>query len=436
MNVDPAAIRSHTAPAAAYTRTPSSAVLAVRAALRELAAGRPVVVVDDEDRENEGDLVFAAEHATTETLALTIRHGSGVVCVAMEGTDLDRFALPPMCAHNEDPKGTAYAVSVDAKTGVATGVSAADRARTIRLLADPSTTPSELTRPGHVFPLRARPGGVLTRRGHTEAAVDLTRMAGCRPVGAICEIVNDDGTMARRPELETFCREKNLTLVSIADLVAYRRMHEQMTVSAPARLPTRHGLFSVAAYRDPRGVEHAALVMGDVDGADEVLVRVHSECLTGDAFGSLRCDCGEQLQASLAAIAENGRGVLVYLRGQEGRGIGLGNKLAAYALQDRGLDTVEANLRLDLPVDDRTYGACGQILTHLGVRSVRLLSNNPAKRRALTDAGHIVRETIPVHTEPTSDNIGYLTTKRDRMGHHLPHLPDSPLTHTGHVESA
>jgi len=421
MNVHPTAIEPDRArPSAAFAIPEPEYISAVRAAVREIAAGRPVVVVDDEHRENEGDLVFAAESATARTLAFTIRHGSGVVCVAMGGAALDRLHLPAMCQTNEDPKGTAYSVSVDAKDGVSTGISAADRARTIRLLANPATAPSDLTRPGHVFPLRARPGGVLTRPGHTEAAMDLTRLAGMSPAGAICEIVNDDGTMARRPELDVFCRTHDLVLITIAALIAYRRWYAPLTVSAPARLPTRHDVFEITAYRVPDSdCEHAALVLGAVEGAEDVLVRVHSECLTGDTFGSRRCDCGAQLDASMAEISRLGRGVLIYLRGHEGRGIGLGNKLDAYALQDQGLDTVEANLRLGFPADARNYDAAARILRHLGVRSIRLLSNNPAKHQALADAGHTIRDSVPLRTVPTADNITYLTAKRDRMGHHL-----------------
>lgn len=403
-------------------------VQTIRAALADIAAGRPVVVVDDEDRENEGDLIFAAESATPELLAFTIRYGSGVVCVAMEGPDLDRLDLPPMVAHNEDPKGTAYTVSVDAADGVTTGISAADRARTIRLLADPDADRTRFTRPGHVFPLRAKANGVLERGGHAEAAVDLTRLAGLRPAGAICEIVRDDGTMARRDDLEIFCRDHNLTLVSIADLARYRRRFEPLITSAPTRLPTRHGDFTIIGFREPGStIEHAALVHGNVEASANVAVRVHSECLTGDVFGSRRCDCGDQLDASLAHIVERGRGVLVYLRGHEGRGIGLSNKLDAYALQDDGYDTVEANLRLGFPADLREYGAASRILEQLGVLSVRLMTNNPAKSHGLRVAGTAVTSTSPVRTPITPENLSYLTAKRDLMSHHLPGLPDRRL---------
>ena len=395
----------------------------IERALRDIRAGKAVVVVDGADREDEGDLIFAAEAATPELLAFTIRHGSGVVCVPMESADLDRLMLPSMCQHNQDPKGTAYTVSVDARHGVSTGISAADRARTIRLLGDPTTPASDLTRPGHVFPLEARPGGVLTRPGHTEAAVDLTRLAGLHPVGAICEIVNDDGTMARRPALEVFCRHHDLTLVSIADLIAYRQWVEVQLVSVEVRLPTEHGQFRAVGYRDAiAGREHLALVAGDLGDGQNVLVRAHSECLTGDVFGSRRCDCGAQLDVALSQVANEGRGVVLYLRGHEGRGIGLLQKLRTYQLQDAGSDTVEANLELGLPVDARDYAIGAQILADLGVRSMWLLSNNPAKRSAFDSYGPEVTATVPLGTPPTADNITYLRTKRDRMGHDLPHL--------------
>ncbi|MEU6560321.1 bifunctional 3,4-dihydroxy-2-butanone-4-phosphate synthase/GTP cyclohydrolase II [Nocardia nova] len=399
----------------------------IQNALDALTAGRPVVVVDDEDRENEGDLVLAAEFATPETIAFVVRHTSGVLCVPMPGPDLDRLALPPMTAVNEDPKGTAYTVSVDAAAGVSTGISAADRARTMRVLADPRTVAADLTRPGHVFPLRAHPRGVLGRAGHTEATVDLLRAAGLRPTGVIAEVVDDDGSMARLPRLLTFARAHDLPIVSIADLIEYRKQRENtVTRLAETRLPTRYGDFRVFGYRDAVSgdqppVEHLALVFGDPAGTD-VLARLHSECLTGDAFGSLRCDCGEQLDAALRAVAAEGRGVVVYLRGQEGRGIGLLNKLRAYELQDAGADTVDANLRLGLPIDARRYGAGAQILTDLGVESVRLLSNNPDKQAGLQAHGIAVTRRIPLQTDPTEHNVRYLRTKRERMRHQLPGL--------------
>ncbi|MEC3915323.1 bifunctional 3,4-dihydroxy-2-butanone-4-phosphate synthase/GTP cyclohydrolase II [Nocardia sp. CDC160] len=390
-------------------------------AVAALANGGMVLVVDDEDRENEGDLILAAEHATAANIAFLVRHTSGVICVPMAGEDCDRLRLPPMTAVNQDPKGTAYTVSVDAISGVGTGISAADRAQTMRVLADPRTTADQLSRPGHVFPLRANPLGVLGRPGHTEAAVDLMRLAGLRPAGVIAEVVNDDGTMARLPELLVRAREWNIPLVSIADLIAHRkRLEHGVSRIVETRLPTRLGDFRVYGYSDEHsGAEHLALVYGEPSG-ENVLARVHSECLTGDAFGSLRCDCGEQLDAALAAVASAGRGVIVYLRGQEGRGIGLLNKLRAYELQDAGADTVDANVRLGLPIDARDYGAAARILTDLGVNSVQLLSNNPAKQAGLEANGITVNTRIPLQTQPTEHNVHYLGTKRDRMSHQLP----------------
>lgn len=398
----------------------------VERALADIAAGRPVVVVDDADRENEGDLIFAAQLATPKLLAFMVRHTSGFICVALPERDADRLELPPMYPVNQDRRGTAYAVTVDAREGVSTGISAADRAHTIRLLADPATTPADLSRPGHVVPLRAKPGGVLRRPGHTEAAVDLARLAGLRPVGALCELVNDDGTMMRLPDLRRFAERHGLTLVTIADLVAYRRRTEkQVERVAEARIPTRYGLFRAVGYRaayDP--AEHVALVCGDLGDGRDVLVRVHSECLTGDVFGSLRCDCGPQLQAALRLVAREGRGVVLYLRGHEGRGIGLLHKLRAYELQDLGRDTVDANLELGLPADARDYGTGAQILYDLGVRTMRLLTNNPAKRAGLEGYGLSVvgREPLPVRPHP--ENVRYLRTKRDRMGHLLDGLEE------------
>ncbi|MEC3957288.1 bifunctional 3,4-dihydroxy-2-butanone-4-phosphate synthase/GTP cyclohydrolase II [Nocardia sp. CDC153] len=393
----------------------------IAAAVAAIADGRMVLVVDDEDRENEGDLILAAEHATAANIAFLVRHTSGVICVPMAGEDCDRLRLPPMTAVNQDPKGTAYTVSVDAMSGVSTGISAADRAQTMRVLADPRTTPDQLSRPGHVFPLRANPRGVLGRPGHTEAAVDLTRLAGLRPAGVIAEVVNDDGTMARLPELLVMAREWNVPIVSIADLIEHRkRLEHGISRIVETRLPTRFGDFRVYGYSDEHsGAEHLALVYGDPSG-ENALARVHSECLTGDAFGSLRCDCGEQLDAALAAVASAGRGVVVYLRGQEGRGIGLLNKLRAYELQDAGADTVDANVRLGLPIDARDYGAAARILTDLGVNSVHLLSNNPAKQAGLEANGVTVHTRIPLQTQPTEHNVHYLNTKRDRMSHQLP----------------
>jgi 3,4-dihydroxy 2-butanone 4-phosphate synthase/GTP cyclohydrolase II len=400
----------------------------IERAIAEIAAGRPVVVVDDEDRENEGDLVLAASKATPQWLAMMIRHTSGVVCVPMEGPVLDRLKLPPMTYVNEDRKGTAYAVSVDARNGISTGISAADRAHTIRVLVDSATEPYELTRPGHVFPLRALEGGVLRRPGHTEAAVDLARLAGLTPAGAIAEIVNDDGTMARLPELRDFATANDLALVSIADLIAFRRRTESLVQRvAETRLPTRYGEFRAVGFRSTLDdVEHVALVVGDIGAGSDVLARVHSECLTGDVFGSLRCDCGPQLAAALQSVADEGRGVVLYMRGHEGRGIGLLHKLQAYQLQDGGADTVDANLALGLPADARDYGIGAQILHDLGVRSLRLLTNNPAKRAGLEGYGLSIVGRVPLASTPTVDNLHYLRTKRDRMGHELPDLPEQP----------
>ena len=391
----------------------------IERAIADIAAGRPVIVVDDEDRENEGDLIFAAEHATPELLAFMVRYTSGYICAPLTEEEADRLDLPPMFHTNQDRRGTAYAVTVDAREGVSTGISAADRARTIRLLASPDTKPADLSRPGHVVPLRAKAGGVLRRPGHTEAAIDLAVLAGLRPAGVLCEMVNDDGTMQRRPDLEKFALEHDLVLISIADLVAYRRRHErQVERVVETRLPTEHGDFTAVGYRARvDGAEHVALVYGDLGDGEDVLVRVHSECLTGDVFGSVRCDCGPQLDAALERVAAAGRGVVLYMRGHEGRGIGLLHKLQAYQLQDRGFDTVDANLELGLPADARDYGTGAQILYDLGVRSMRLLTNNPAKRAGLEGYGLTVsgREALPVRLHP--ENVRYLRTKRDRMGH-------------------
>ncbi|GAA5018536.1 bifunctional 3,4-dihydroxy-2-butanone-4-phosphate synthase/GTP cyclohydrolase II [Kitasatospora paranensis] len=402
----------------------------VERAIADIALGRAVIVVDDEDRENEGDIVFAASAATPELLAFTIRYSSGVICAPMTGDELDRLKLPPMTVVNEDRKGTAYSVSVDARDGVDTGISAADRARTIRLLASPGTEPADLTRPGHVFPLRAAAGGVLVRPGHTEAAVDLSRLAGLAPAGAIAEVVNDDGTMARLPELVAFAREHGLAIISIEDLIAYRRRTElHVGRAAVTALPTEYGDFTAVGYKGTiDGVEHLALIAGglDADGrlpeGEDVLVRLHSECLTGDVLGSLRCDCGPQLQASLRQVAEAGRGVVLYLRGHEGRGIGLAHKLRAYELQEQGRDTVDANLDLGLPADARDYSIGAQMLADLGVRSLTLLSNNPHKQAALTEHGLKVKGRLPVAVHVGEHNERYLRTKRDRMGHDLPWL--------------
>jgi 3,4-dihydroxy 2-butanone 4-phosphate synthase / GTP cyclohydrolase II len=400
-------------------------------AIADIAAGKPVVVVDDADRENEGDLIFAAEMATPDLVAFMVRYTSGYICVPLTEADCDRLDLPPMYHTNQDRRGTAYTVSVDAVDGTSTGISAHDRALTMRALADPASTREDFTRPGHIVPLRARAGGVLRRPGHTEAAVDLCRMAGLAPAGVLCEIVSakDVEGMARLEELEIFAAEHDLALISIADLIAFRRRTEtQVERVAEARIPTAHGEFRAVGYRSTiDGIEHIALVRGDLADGEDVLVRVHSECLTGDVFGSLRCDCGPQLEAGLAAVAAEGRGVVLYVRGHEGRGIGLMHKLQAYQLQDAGQDTVDANVSLGLPADSRDYGTGAQILADLGVRSMRLLTNNPDKRAGLEGYGLSISGRVPVPVRITADNLRYLTTKRDRMGHDLPDLPPSPL---------
>jgi 3,4-dihydroxy 2-butanone 4-phosphate synthase/GTP cyclohydrolase II len=355
-----------------------------------------------------------------------VRYTSGYICVPLTETDCDRLDLPPMYHTNQDRRGTAYAVTVDARDGVSTGISAKDRAHTIRLLADPDSKPSDFTRPGHVVPLRAKEGGVLRRPGHTEAAVDLARMAGLRPAGVLCEIVSqkDDGDMARREELEIFAGEHDLALITIEDLIQYRRRFEKQVVRVgEARIPTAHGTFRGYGYDSLLdGIEHIALVYGEIGEGEDVLVRVHSECLTGDVFGSLRCDCGPQLDSALAAVATEGRGIVLYMRGHEGRGIGLTHKLQAYQLQDDGLDTVDANLALGVPADARDYGQGAQILVDLGVKSIRLLTNNPAKRVGLSGYGLTIVDRVPLPIRPNPENLRYLKTKRDRMGHDLTHL--------------
>ena len=392
----------------------------VSRAIADVAAGRPVLVVDDADRENEGDLVFAAAKATTELLAFTIRYARGLICVPMLGRDLDRLHLPQMTSENQEHHGTAFTISADARNGITTGICAADRARTIQLLASGTTGPDDIVRPGHVFPLRYAEGGVLRRRGHTEAAVDLARLAGLPPAGVVCEVINDDGTMMRLPSLREFADSHALTLISIEQLIDYRRRTERLVSRvAQTQLPNAHGNWTAYGYRsDIDGAEHLVLVLGDISDGDEVLTRVHSECLTGDVLGSQRCDCGAQLQAAMAAIAERGRGAVLYLRGHEGRGIGLLSKLQAYELQDAGADTVDANLELGLPVDAREYSVAARLLDDLGIRSVRLLTNNPAKVAALASCGFGVTR-IPLPPLTTPYNLRYLTTKRDRLGHEI-----------------
>ncbi|MFF4226404.1 bifunctional 3,4-dihydroxy-2-butanone-4-phosphate synthase/GTP cyclohydrolase II [Streptomyces sp. L500] len=407
----------------------------VERAIADVAAGRPVVVVDDADRENEGDLIVAAEKVTTEIVAFMMSECRGLICVPMEEPDIDRLDLPQMVTRNTESMRTAFTVSVDASRahGTDTGISAADRAVTIRLLADPAAIPGDFVRPGHVFPLRAKPGGVLARNGHTEAGVDLARLAGLRPAAAIVEIAGEDGAMLRLPELVPFARKHGLSIISIEDLIAYRRASEPtVRREAETRLPTAFGDFTAYGYRSTvDGVEHIALVAGELGDGEDVLVRVHSECLTGDVFGSLRCDCGPQLHASLERITEEGRGVVLYLRGHEGRGIGLLPKLRAYQLQEDGHDTLDANLELGLPADARDYAAGARILTDLGVRSLRLMTNNPDKTAALVRHGLKVNGREPMPVQAGEHNLRYLRTKRDRMGHDLPWLDGEHVSACG-----
>jgi 3,4-dihydroxy 2-butanone 4-phosphate synthase/GTP cyclohydrolase II len=413
----------------------------VEQAIAEIAAGRAIVVVDDASRENEGDIVFAASKATPELLAFTIRYARGLICVPMLGEDLDRLQLPPMTSDNQEHMGTAFTISVDARDGITTGISAADRARTIRTLVDSATEPYEIVRPGHVFPLRYAEGGVLRRAGHTEAAVDLARLAGLNPAGVVAEIFNDDGTMARLPQLRAFADRHGLALISIAQLIEYRR-HSELTVRrvVETRVPNQHGEWRAVGYQNSvDGTEHLALVLGDLDAPGEpILVRMHSECLTGDVFGSQRCDCGAQLAAAMAAIAAEGRGIVLYLRGHEGRGIGLLSKLRAYQLQDAGADTVDANLELGLPADAREYSTGAQMLVDLGVRTLRLLTNNPAKMRGLSGFGIEVAGRVSLPVAATEDNLRYLIAKRDRLGHQLDNLyiPDASAPATRLIPDA
>jgi 3,4-dihydroxy 2-butanone 4-phosphate synthase / GTP cyclohydrolase II len=394
----------------------------IEEAVTAIRRGDFVVVADGEDRENEGDLIMAAEAMSAEAMAFMVRHTSGVVCVALEGDRLDALGLPLMVADNTEAQGTAFTVTVDLREGLTTGISARERAATVRALADPARGAQDFARPGHVFPLRARPGGVLKRAGHTEAAVDLARLAGVAPVGALSEIVADDGEMARRPALAAFAERHRLPRITIGQLVEHRRRREQLVVlvsSAPVH--TAFGPAVVHAYQSTLdGIEHVAIVYGDIGPGEDLLVRVHSECLTGDVFGSHRCDCGDQLRLAQERIVAEGRGVVLYLRGHEGRGIGLGHKLRAYNLQDRGLDTVDANLALDLPVDSREYGIGAQILVDLGVTSMRLLTNNPAKYRGLDGYGLEIVGREPLHVPARPANVRYLETKRRRLGHLLP----------------
>jgi 3,4-dihydroxy 2-butanone 4-phosphate synthase/GTP cyclohydrolase II len=403
------------------------ALSTIEEAIEQLRKGGMVVVVDDEDRENEGDLIMAAEDVTPESMAFFLEHTSGVFCVPLESTRADELDLPLMVVANTEAQRTAFTVTVDYRHGTTTGISSHDRAATINALINPETRPTDLNRPGHIFPLRYRPGGVLKRAGHTEATVDLSRLAGKYPSGVLCEIVTaDKSDMARLPELTEFAKKFNLPIVSIADLIRYRRHHEKLVKRvSDASLPTEHGTFQAHVFESVLdGEQHLALVYGDIANAKDVLVRVHSECLTGDVMGSMRCDCGPQLHTAMAKIAAEGAGIVVYLRGHEGRGIGLGHKIRAYALQEEGRDTVDANLEQGLPVDSREYGIGAQILVDLGVTSMRLMTNNPIKYGGLEGFGLNIVERVAIESMPTEFNIDYLRTKRERMGHMLGGLDD------------
>ena len=398
----------------------------IKDVIAAIARGEMIVMVDDEDRENEGDLIMAAQFATPEKIAFIVRYSSGVVVAPISGDRCDDLRLPLMVEHNTESHRTAFTISVDLIEGTTTGISAADRAATLRALADPQESFASFARPGHIFPLRAREGGVLKRAGHTEAAVDLARMAGLEPAGIICEIINDDGSMSRLPELIEFSRKHNLLLSSIAELIKYRRHHEKLvTRMGQAQVPTDWGNFTCTAFKsDVDGTEHLAFSLGTVDDGQPVLVRVHSECLTGDVFSSRRCDCGPQLHSAMSLIAEEGRGIVVYLRGHEGRGIGIGHKIRAYSLQDGGFDTVDANTELGLPVDSREYGIGAQILADMGANQLRLITNNPAKYGGIEGYGLEIIERVAINPVTTKENLKYLQTKRDRMGH-LFSLPES-----------
>jgi 3,4-dihydroxy 2-butanone 4-phosphate synthase/GTP cyclohydrolase II len=394
-------------------------------AIEDIKAGKFVIVVDDEDRENEGDLVIAAEKVTAESINFMAKYGRGLICMPVTGERLEALRIPMMTANNTSKFTTPFAVSVEAREGTSTGISAADRARTVQVMADPKTKPEDILMPGHMFPLRARDGGVLVRTGQTEATVDLARLAGLYPAGVLCEIMNEDGTMSRMPQLEVFAKKHGLKITSVAELIAYRYRHERLVMRvAEAKLPTQFGDFKVIAYKsttDPD--EHLAMVMGDVATDEPVLVRVHSQCLTGDVFHSQRCDCGEQIEMAMKRIAEEGRGVVLYMR-QEGRGIGIHNKIKAYALQDKGMDTVEANLSLGFKADQRDYGIGAQILADLGIRNMRLMTNNPKKMSGLESYGLTITEQLPITTQPNPHNRRYLQTKQKKLGH-LMTVPDA-----------
>jgi 3,4-dihydroxy 2-butanone 4-phosphate synthase/GTP cyclohydrolase II len=392
----------------------------IEEAIEDIKEGKFVIIVDDEDRENEGDLAIAAEKVTTEAVNFMVKHARGLVCMPLKGERLDELEIPMMVSHNTSKFTTAFTVSIEAKRGVTTGISAKDRAETIKAVIDPETKPSDIARPGHIFPLRAREGGVLVRTGHTEAIVDLAKMAGLYPAGVICEIMSEDGSMARLPELKEVAEKFGIKIVSIADLITYRRRHEKLVRRvAEAKLPTKYGEFKIIAYKsDMDPDQHVALVMGNIENGEPVLVRVHSECLTGDVFDSLRCDCGEQLDHAMRMISEEKRGVLLYMR-QEGRGIGIHNKICAYELQDNGMDTVEANLSLGFPADLRDYGIGAQILNDLKLNKIRLLTNNPKKVIGLEGYGLEVVETVPIIIKPNPYNKRYLETKKEKMGHIL-----------------
>jgi 3,4-dihydroxy 2-butanone 4-phosphate synthase/GTP cyclohydrolase II len=408
-------------------------------ALAAFARGEILVVVDDEDRENEGDLIMAAEHVTPEKIAFFLQHTSGFICAPITSERAAELDLRPMVETNTESMRTAFLVSIDYRHGTTTGISAYDRAATVQALVEPTTRPGDLARPGHILPLEAREGGVLKRAGHTEATVDLARMAGLYPAGILCEIVTGDKLdMARQPELRAFAREHNLYMISIADLIRYRRRNEKLVrLVSEARIPTAWGDFTCRVYESVLdGEQHVALVKGDIGEADDVLVRVHSECLTGDVFGSMRCDCGVQLDAAMKLISDEGRGVIVYLRGHEGRGIGIGHKIRAYELQDEGADTVEANEALGLPVDSREYGIGAQILVDLGITTMRLITNNPAKYGGLDGFGLDIVERVPSITAPNPENIRYLKTKAEKMGHLLDELENLPADPAGAVPPA